>query len=319
MAVSDANTYLTYDQVGTREDLADVIYNIAPTECPFMQMIGRATASQKKHEWQVDSLAAAAVNAQLEGDDQDATLPDKTTRLSNYCQISTKVLRISGTAEATDKAGRRSELAYQVAKMGKELKRDMEFTLTGNYAIEDGAEGTARTTGSLEIWYQTAGNASRTGTACDATLNQPDQNKTVTDGTQRVLTEGLMKTVIQGVWSEGGDPSILMSGPFNKRAISGFTGGATRFDISEDKKLVAAIDVYVSDFGTHRVIPNRFSRDRTLHVLTPSMWKVSYLRSFRQFPLAKTGDAEKRQLLAEYCLRSDEQKASGVVADLTTS
>jgi len=314
-----ADTYTTYDQVGTREDLADVIYNIAPTEAPFMQMIGRGVATQPKHEWQVDTLAAAAVNAQVEGDDQALDTAVPTERLSNYCQISSKVIRITGTAEATDKAGRRSELAYQVAKYGKELKRDMELTLTGNYAIEDGAFATARTTGSLEIWYQT--NGDRTGTTClSGTGNQPDQNKTVTDGgTTRALTESLIKTVIQAIWSQGGDPTVIMTGPFNKRAISGFTGGATRFDISEDKKLVAAIDVYVSDFGTHRVIPNRFSRDKTVHLLTPSMFKVCYLRSFRQFPLAKTGDAEKRELLAEYCLRSDEQKASGVIADLTTS
>ncbi len=140
-----------------------------------------------------------------------------------------------------------------------------------------------------------------------------------TDGTQRALTESMLKSVLRQAWSSGGDPDFIMCGPFNKQVISTFTGNATRFDKSEDKRLVTAVDVYVSDFGSHSVYPNRFSRERTVHVLDPSMWSVQYLRSFRQWPLARTGDSEKRQLIVEYTLCSKNEAGSGVIADLTVS
>ena len=147
----------------------------------------------------------------------------------------------------------------------------------------------------------------------------PDDDAQRTDGTQRAFAEADLKEVIRECWQEGGDPSVIMVGPFNKQALSAFSGNTTRFDRSEDMRLVTAVDVYVSDFGEHRVVPNRFSRDRTALVLTPRMWSVDYLRGFRQTPLAKTGDAEKRMLLAEYTLRANNPYASGPVADLTTS
>lgn len=314
------NTFATYAQIGQREDLSDIIYSIAPTEVPFMSMVGRGSASGVKHEWMTDSLAAAASNAQLEGDDLTATARVPTVRLYNYAQISTKSMVISGTAEAVDKAGRKSEVAYQIAKTGKEIKRDVEFHAMGNYGLSAGSGTSARVAASIEIWYETNGvygsggaNSVKTGTY------QPAANNTATDGTVRPLTEPLMKAVIQQAWTQGGNPNVIMCGPFNKTVISGFTGGSTRFDIGEDKRLVAAIDVYVSDFGTHRMVANRFCRERTVHVLDTSMWSLDYLRPFRQFPLAKTGDAEKRQLLVEWTLASKEEKASGPVADCTTS
>jgi len=310
----------SYTAVGNREDLSDIIYNISPTETPFMMMAGRGNASSTLHEWQIDTLAAAATdNAVIEGD--EVTTGDSiglTTRLGNRTQISDKVIVISGTQEAVDKAGRKSELAYQLAKKAKELKRDMETTLTQNQAAATGDATTAALLGSLEAWYTT--NDSRGGGAgAEGGHSAPGVIAAATDGDTRALTESMVKDVIRTTWDAGGDPTVLMSGPFNKQQISGFTGASTRFDRGEDKRLVAAIDVYVSDFGEHRVIPNRFSRDRTLHVLTPRLFSVDFLRSFRQHPLAKTGDAEKRQLIVEYTLKVANEAGSGVVADLTTS
>ena len=194
--------------------------------------------------------------------------------------------------------------------------------MTQNTKRNVGATGaTARQSAGLENWYLTVANASRgaTGAACASTAGTPDNNVAVTDGTQRALTEALFEGVIRNVWNSGGDPTIIMSGPFNKVAISAFAGNSTRFDKGEDKRLTAAIDIYVSDFGDHRIVPNRFSRDRTVHVITPRLFSVDYLRSFRQHPLAKTGDSERRQLLAEWTLRSSNEAGSGVVADLNTS
>jgi hypothetical protein len=184
---------------------------------------------------------------------------------------------------------------------------------------------TAALLGPCELWF-TAGHASApqpqniTGTAPTVGgTNYYEPTAVEVHGTQRAFKEADLKEVIRECWQEGGDPSVIMVGPFNKQALSAFSGNTTRFDRSEDMRLVTAVDVYVSDFGEHRVVPNRFCRDRTALVLTPRLWSCDYLRGFRQYPLAKTGDAEKRQLLVEYTLRASNPHGSGRVADLTTS
>jgi hypothetical protein len=223
---------------------------------------------------------------------------------------------ITGSQEVVDKAGRKSELAYQLAKKSKELKRDMETQMCSNTASVVGDATTARISASLRAWIATNDNYTSTGSSggSDGTVTAAAVN-----GTQRAFLESDLKSVISAAWTSGGDPTVIMVGPFNKRVASGFTGNSTRFDRGEDKRLVAAIDVYVSDFGEHRVIPNRFTTERNAYVLTPRLWSVDYLRSFRQHPLSKAGDYERRQLLVEYTLRSSNEAGSGVVADLTTS
>jgi len=335
MGTAIANTQGTHDVIGQREDLSDIIYNISPTETPFMMMIGRGTATNITHEWQVDDLATEDfANAQSEGDDSPA-FPNaqETRRVSNEAQISRKLVIVSGTVESVDKAGRKSELAYQLAKRAKELKRDMESIVIAGRATASAvpqaraigaAIDTVRRLAPYETWMvdnasQPASRATDgTGTAT-ADGFQPTVAKSPVDGTARPFLESQLKEVIRECWQQGGDPSVVMVGPFNKQVLSGFTGNATRFDRSEDMRLVTAVDVYVSDFGEHRVVPNRFSRDRSALVITPRLWSIDYLRGFRQFALAKTGDAEKRQILAEYTLRCGNCRASGVVADLTTS
>lgn len=321
-----ANTFDSYDAIGNREDLADVIWNISPTECPFQMMVGRGRASARLHEWQTDQLATAAANSQIEGDDYSGDAIVATVRLGNYTNISSKVIVIAGTQEVVDKAGRKSELAYQIAKNGQELKRDMEVTLTGNNLAVVGNATTARELHGLEGWYGSqavappADNTSRGAGGSDGGISTgvvPDS--AATDGTQRALSEALLKDVIQAVWTNGGDGECVMVGPFNKSVISEFTGNSTRENMAATKKLFAAIDWYVSDFGTHQIVPNRFSRERTVHVLTKRLWSVDYLRAFRIVPLAKTGDNDKRLLLSEYSLRSSNETGSGVVADVNTS
>ena len=224
-----------------------------------------------------------------------------------------KTVVITGTQESVDKAGRASELAYQIAKKAKELKRDMEATVTGNIQEVTGGSGTARKMGTLGSWIETndvfgAGGAS--GTA---------GNTARTDGTQRAFTEAQLKSVIKSVWNEGGEPSMIMVGPFNKQKLSGFTGNSTRFDAGADATLYTSVDVYASDFGQLQVVPNRFSRDRDAYVLDMNYFAIAFLRDFTMHELAKTGDSEKRQLLVEATLESRNEKASGLVADLTTS
>ena len=313
-------SFETYEAIGLREDLSDVIYNIDPIETPFMSSVNRGTASATAHEWQTDVLETAAFNVVDEGNDAVFSEPTATVRPQNQCQISEKTVAISGTLEAVDKAGRKSEISYQLARLGKSLKRDCEFTVTQNQARVVGASGTPRALASFEVWI--IGNlADRGATGADAafTAGTPDAAAQPTDGTQRALLETDMKSVISEIWDNGGDPSLIISGKFNKQVISSFSGNSTRFDKGEDKRLVTAITIYVSDFGDHRVVADRFSRDRTLLLITPSLWSIDYLRPFKQSPLAKTGDNEKRLINVEFTLRSSNNLGSGVVADLTTS
>ena len=308
------NTFDTYDSVGEREDLSDVIYSISPTDTPFISSAAKTKATAVLHEWQTDALAAAVTNnAVIEGDEATLDAVSPTSRLSNSSQIMDKTVVITGTQEAVDKAGRASELAYQIAKKAKELKRDMEATVTGNIAEVTGGSSTARKMGTLGSWIETndvfgAGGAS--GTA---------GNTARTDGTQRAFTEAQLKSVIKSVWNEGGEPSMIMVGPFNKQKLSGFTGNSTRFDAGADATLYTSVDVYASDFGQLQVVPNRFSRDRDAYVLDMNYFAIAFLRDFSTHELSKTGDSEKRQLLVEATLESRNEKASGLVADLTTS
>ena len=309
------NTFDTYDSVGEREDLSDVIYNISPTDTPFLSSAAKTAATAVLHEWQTDSLAAASTsNAVIEGDEATNDAVSATTRLSNSCQIMDKVVVITGTQEAVDKAGRASELAYQIAKRAKELKRDMEAMLTTNNAEVTGGSSTARELGSLGSWVVTNDDL-----ASDGASGAGAGNAAHTDGTQRVFTEAQLKSVIKNVWNAGGDPSMVMVGPFNKQKLSGFTGNSTRFDAGADATLYTSVDVYASDFGQLQVVPNRFSRDRDAWVLDMNYWGIAFLRDFTMHELSKTGDSEKRQLLVEATLESRNEAASGLVADLTTS
>ena len=315
------NTFTTYSAKGIREDLSNVITNISPEETPFMSNIGRETVTNTLYEFQTDVLAAAAANAQLEGDDVatfDAVVA--TVRVQNYAQISRKTIVLSATEEVVNKAGRRSELAYQIAKRSSELKRDQEFILLQNTAADAGNTTTARKTGSLLAFLKTNTSVGAGG-ANPSYTTLP--NATRTDGTQRAFTEVILKDVIQKVWSSGGTPKILMVGPVNKQRVSGFTGiASSRFNIDGGAKpatLIGAVDIYVSDFGNVQVVPNRFQRERDAFVLDPDYAKMVVLRPYQQIELAKTGDAAKSMLLVEYGLKITAEDAHGIAADLTTT
>lgn len=311
------NTFTRYSAVGIREDLSNVIYNISPEETPFISNIGRENVKNTYYEWQTDSLAAAsASNAALEGDDISSfTAVNPTARVGNYTQISTKNVVISGTLEALDKAGRRSELTYQLAKMGSELKRDMESALLANQSPVAGNTTTARRTAGLPAWLKTNVNK-----ASDGVDNAGVSART--DGTPRAFTEDLLKDVVSKVWTSGGTPKMLMVGAFNKQAASGFDGIATRYrDVpaGQQAQIIGAADVYVSDFGTVNIVPNRFQRARDAFVIDPEYASMAILRPIQQMELAKTGDAEKRLMLVEYGLKVSNEAAHGIIADLTTA
>lgn len=315
------NTFTTYSAKGIREDLSNVITNISPEETPFISNIGRETVTNTLFEYQTDALAAAAANAQLEGDDVaafDSVVP--TVRVQNFCQISRKTIVLSATEEVVNKAGRRSELAYQIAKRSSELKRDQEFIMLQNTGADAGNTTTARKTGSLLAFLKTNTSVGASG-ANPSYTTLPSATRT--DGTQRAFTETILKDVVQKVWSSGGTPKILMVGPVNKQRVSGFSGiASSRFNIDGGAKpatLIGAVDIYVSDFGNIQVVPNRFQRERDAFVLDPDYAKMVVLRPYQQIELAKTGDADKRMLLVEYGLKITAEDAHGIAADLTTT
>lgn len=318
MAIA-SNTFLTYSAKGIREDLSNVIYNISPEETPFVNNIGKGTLSNTNFDWQTDALAAAAANAQIEGDETSYDAVTATVRLQNYAQISRKSVIISGTEEKVNKAGRRSELAYQIAKKGSELKRDIEFSCLNGQAAVAGDSTTARTTASVQAFLKTNTNFG-TGGADPTYTTVPTDTRT--DGTQRAFSETILKDVIQQVWTEGGTPKVLMVGSFNKQAVSAFTGIAgQRFNVTGNKPstIIGAADIYVSDFGNVSVVANRFVRARDALVLDPEYASIDYLRPMQTMDMAKTGDADKRLMLTEWGLRIHTEKAHGIAADLTTS
>lgn len=321
-----SNTFTRYDAKGLREQLTDVIYDISPMDTPVLSGAAKVRVKQTLYEWQTDSLAAAtSSNAQLEGDDISsfpAVTP--TTRVGNYQMISRKLLVLSGTLEAVDKAGRRSELAYQLAKRAKELKRDMETIILSNQGGVAGDTSTARQTATLGAWLKTNVNLAGDGGNPTYTSGVPAAART--DGTQRAFTETIAKDVMQQAWEEGAEPTEMHVGPFNKQTVSSsFSGIATRnVDQTASRNIgptvaVASIDVYVTDFGSLVVRPNRFQRDRDAWFFDFEYLAVTHLRPFQTIKLAKTGDAEKRMLLVEWGLQVKQEAGLGLAADLTTS
>jgi len=312
--------YNRYDAVGAREDLSDVIYNISPTDTPIMSSIGKTKATGVYHEWQTDALAASTTaNALVEGADATAATLSPTSRIGNYTQIVGKTIQVSGTLEAVDKAGRKSEKAYQLAKASSEIKRDIETIITANQGQEAGSSNsTARKMGSLLSYIKT--NTSKNGTSVTGVDPTTVGVSTRTDGTVRTFTEAMLKDVVAKVFTSGGTPSTLFVSPALKQVVSGFAGlAAQRYQVptSGQATILAGADLYQSDFGVLQIVPNRFMRTRDALVLDPEYAALAYLRPFQTIELAKAGDSDKTQILAELTLEVKNEAAHGGIFDLT--
>jgi len=303
-----------------REDLSDIIYNIAPLDTPFMSGCGKSTADNTYFEWQTDTIAAGSSNQQIEGDDASADARAVPTRVGNYTQISRYVVQTTGTNEAVNNAGFKSAQAYQLAKKAKQLKRDMEYQLTRNEAQSGGASATARKTGGLSTWLATnwvSGNPSSGSPAAGGSGTSAPTDATATAS----ITEAMLKEVIKDTYNEGGEPDMIMCKPAIKQAISDLAHSVSELRTSADKvapaHVVAAVDVYVSDFGTFQIVPSRNQfRDQDLFVLDMDFFEVAYLRPFKTETLAKTGDSIQQMLLVEYGLKVNNEKSSGFLADI---
>ena len=314
----------TYDRVGIREDLTDAIYNISPTDTPFVSMIGTTKAYQTKHEWQTDTLASPGNNIVEQGRVAPGTAAAATTRLYNECQINAKDVSVSGTDAVVNSAGRKSEMAYQLAKRGAEVKTDMEWACINTPNIRvTGASGTAAEISSLHTWMSNGS----FGAGAAATGDGSDLPTTSTD---RAFTEPFLIDAIQKAWLDGGKPNVIMLSAYNKALLGEFVGRSAAASINTDahtKKIMNAVDIYVSDYGDLSVVPNRIvpgastavnGTNGHVWVLDPKTWAIAMLRPFKTFDLAVTGDATSKELLVEWTLEAKSPTGNAMVGDLSS-
>jgi hypothetical protein len=316
------NLHETYDMSGGVEDVMDAVYNVDPTETPFMSNVGRGSVHNTLFEIPVDELTAASGTPRAEGFfiGDSTTAVNDVTVVQNYVQINAKDYRVSGTSRAAQWYGRDDTLGYQRAKAIKELKRDMETALLDNNSAAAGASGTARETAGLPAWIKTNVDMSATNGASPVWTTLVNDERS--DGVQRAFTETILKSVVKQVWDSGGDPSLLMVGSFNKQAVSAFAGIADQrvsVSLGGQVPIIGAADFYQSDFGVLAVIPNRFQRARDAFVIDPEYAEVQFLRPVEFHELAKVGDGDGEFVLAEFGLAVKNEKAHGIAADLTTS
>lgn len=313
--MATATTTTVSNTSGLAEDFEDVIFDVSPTDTPMLTMAKRKKATARYHQWQTDSLAAANSNKAEEGADASYATAAQTTTLGNYCQISTKTVDISRTLDIVNKYGRKSEVALQLMKRGKELKRDMEFTICRNQAS---ASTTARATAGWECMI--SGNLVRANSAqttdysvrgfSAASWTAPEDGSVVT------FIEADLVSALGLAWDDGGDPSVIMMSKKNKNLFNAFAGIATKFnEVKGTSQAVVsgAADLYVSSYGNHSVKLNRYMRDTAVFCLDPEYISVAYLDGIKKTPMAKTGDSERYLLTVEYCLVSDSQDAHATI------
>jgi hypothetical protein len=311
-----SNTFDSYDAVGIREDLSDVIYNVSPEETPFYSKSGKTTARNTFTEWQTDSLRASAANAHIEGDATAAEARTATSRLGNYTQIFKNAVVVPDTDEGLNKAGRAKEVAYQTLKIAKEQKLDIEKALFDNNARAAGSSTAARELAGAPVWLTTntvagSGGADANGTGSNAR----------TDGTQAAFSQANFDTVMQSIWVAGGNPDTVYLSAFQMNVALGFTGNNNQRSAVQagDEKVIKSLAVYVTPWGSVEFMPSRENRSRDVFIMQDNMWEVAVLRGTKNVALAKTGDNTTRQVVTELTLCAKNEAANGMIADCTTS
>lgn len=311
-----SNTLQGFTAVGNREDLSNIIHDISPTATPFMSALDRVDVTSTKHEWQTHSLTAASgSNAVIEGDDATTDASTLTVRRYNYTQISDKVAQVSGTQDTVNKAGRKSEMAFQMVNRMKELKRDVETVLLQNVASVAGAATTPRKSAGAMAWIKT-----NIDKASDGTASTGDGTDIQTAGTARALQETFLEAALAAAWDSGGEPTMGILGKFQKRKIASFSGSSTKNIDGATKKVTNSVDVYVDPLGNEiKFVPCRQAPTNAVMLFDMEHVKLGMLREFQTAELAKTGDSIRKQILVEYTLEMGNEAAHAAVYDLTTS
>jgi hypothetical protein len=313
------NTFDSYDSVGIREDLSNVIYNVSPEETPFYSKAKKTSAKNTLVEWQTDSLRASAANAHIEGDSTAGEARGATTRLGNYTQIFKNAVVVPDTDEGLDKAGRAKEVAYQTLKIAKEQKLDIEKALFDNNARAAGSSSAARELAGAPAWLITNTafganeGANPTGDGTDA---RTDETTALT-----AFDQAKFDGVMQSIWEEGGKPDTVYLSAFQMNKALGFTGNNNQRSAVQagDERVIKSLAVYVTPWGTVEFMPSRENRSRDVFIMQDNMWEVAVLRPTKNVALAKTGDNTTRQVVTELTLCAKNEKANGMIADNTTS
>ena len=307
----------TYDVTTNREDLADQVCRINPADTPFMTAVPRVKATAVLHEWSTQALSSInTTNARLEGDALTRASSTAPARRQNYCQISSRDATVTGTQRATNPAGIDDMMAYQMSLKSLELRRDMEAILLGNTGQNAGNTTTARTLRSFNAWL--SGNGSRGTSGADSTAATAAATDATT-GALRTFTEDMLKDAILDAFSDGGEPNLVLVGPFNKQKFSTFTGRSTSQVVVRQDVVDGAAELYRSDFGVLKVVPNRSQRDRDAFIVDTTKVCVSGLRMFEPQELGRVGDAVTRDIISEFTLEMRHPDAHAGVFDLTTS
>lgn len=311
-----SGTHSTYDHVGRREDLSDIIYDVSPTETPFLRAIPKGKATSTKHEWLTRALAAASgSNAVIEGDDATTDSANANTRVFNYTQIADKVALVSGTQEAVTNAGMPSTMAREMKDKMAELKRDVETSLLQNIAYNAGTDTAARVCAGLQTYVKTNISKAADGTA--ATGNGSD---IYTDGTARALLESYVEAALATGWDNGAQPTLGILNSFQKRKFAAFSGSSTKMSNGDARKVVNNVEIYIDPLGTEiRLVPCRHCPTDVVYFVDPEYVEFSTLRNFQTAELAKTGDSQRKQILVEFTMEVRNEKAHCGVYDLSAS
>jgi hypothetical protein len=306
--------------VGEREDLEDTIYRVAQEDRPVTSMIGKRKVKSVLHEWQIDTLAARDPdNAAYEGDDVSSfDTNTQPTRVGVFCQIFENNGSISGTAMEADLAGRETELARQKTKKGLELLNDMEARLVANKAsVAETPASVTRKTAGLQAWIATndtfglggsSGGWSSGGVVAAATA-----------GTNRTLTEALLKGVLVTGYTNGARYKAVFFSGTHKQQASGFTGIAdirVAANPAQQATIVAGADRYMSDFGALDFYPHPDLTDAVLGI-NPEFFAIGTYRGVQTKMLASNGDNIKWQTLAEKCFMALNEKQGFVIRALS--
>ena len=314
-----ANSFDSYDAVGLRESLEDIIYNVSPEETPFLTKCAKVKATNTLVEHQTDALRSSGANAHIEGDATAAEARTATTRLGNYTQIFKNAVVIPDTDEGLNKAGRNREIAYQTLKIAKEQKKDIEKALFDNNAKVAGNATTARELAGAPAWLVT--NVDFRSGNSGANPNGTGSNARTDDGTPTAFTQAKLDGVMQSIWEEGGIPSTCYLSAFQMNASLAFSGNNNQRAnvVASDERVVNSLSIYITPWGQVAFQPSRQNRSRDVFIMQDDMWAVATLRPTKNVALAKTGDNTTRQITTELTLLCKNEKASGIIADNTTS
>lgn len=309
-----ANTFGTVQSTRNREQLYGTIWNVSIDDTPTTKLIGKEKVEGINPSWLTDEYAPGASNKVEQGNQSTIAAVTPTTRLNTYTQISEKVFGVTGTQEKVEKAGGASEYNYQLAKKMVELKKDIEWGCLNNTTAIAPSGGVAPQTRGL-FGYMNA-NTSRGATGVDA---NPSTNTAAVDGTQRALTETLLKTVLQTMFDNGADlnNSYMLLPSTQRTVFDTFLAGQTRFDKAEDKILTATLEVYIGPFGRVKAVNARHMRQREIAIINPEFLALGMLRPMNDEPLAKIGDTRNVLVNAEWALINKNPKAHGAICDLT--